>query len=367
MSYLLRFTGNENVTFASAINIPANNSDSFAYVFDINYNGNSNEVLFANPNSFNDTLRIASSTSIVFRAGSSNNTFTLTTALQPGRQILKIKKDVFDVAVYDANNNALSAVQSTGMTNNVFGFGEDSQNRNFSGDLYSAKIYSDFAETQLAHNFDANASGGTGTTLDNLATPANPGTLNKFTGTTDSWWVSYGGATYSITLVAGSYAYTGNDLALKADRKLSFDAGSYDYTGQQLTLTYTPTGGATYTITLDAGSYSYAGNDIVLAANRAILLEVGNYNYTGQPVILAANRKLSFDPGSYTLTGNDASLLASRKISLDAGVYNYVGNPMSLVFSGQTVTLIDDYSVSYADDDIKAAYADDDITAIYLN
>ena len=180
-------------------------------------------------------------------------------------------------------------------------------------------------------------------------------------------FVQASGSTYSITLSAGSYTYSGSDLNTKADRKLLFQAGAYAYAGQPLTLVYTPAGGPTYTIALDAGSYSYSGDEITLVANRIILLESGNYNYTGQAAILAASRKLSFDTGSYALTGNDVSLLAARKISFDTGVYNYVGNPMSLIFSGQTVTLIDDYSVSYADDDIRASYADDVITAVYLN
>jgi hypothetical protein len=280
MAYLLRFTGNENVTFASAINIPANNSDSFAYVFDINYNGNSNEVLFANPNSFNDTLRISSSTSIVFRAGSSNNTFTLTTALQLGRQILKIKKDVFDVAVYDANNNALSAVQSTGMTNNVFGFGEDSQNRNFSGDLYSAKIYSDFNETTLVHNFDADASGGTGTTLDNLATPSNPGTLNKFTGTTNSWWVSYGSSGISVTATLGTISYSSNNSVVNVtgDIEVSATLGTISYASNSSVVVISGVVQALATL----GTINYSSNDaqVLLAGLIDVTATIGTISYT---------------------------------------------------------------------------------------
>ena len=206
MAILLRFSGNENITFASTINIPANNSDSFAYVFDINYNGNADQVMFANPNSFNDRFIIESPTSILFRAGSSNTTFTLLTPLATGRQILKLKKNGFNVAAYDANNNALSAVQSRAMSNTIYGFGEDNQGNSFSGDFYSAKIYSDFDETTLVHNFDANTSNGTGTTLDNLASPANPGALNSFTGATNSWWISTDAGGFLAAWARGSNA-----------------------------------------------------------------------------------------------------------------------------------------------------------------
>jgi hypothetical protein len=202
MSWYLQFDGsNDNVTFATAISIPANNSDSFAYVWDFYYDGTADQVLFANPSSFNDSVRISSSTEIIFRAGASSRSFTLSTALVVGRQILKLKKNGFSGNFYDGSNNALSSDQSFGAINTVYGFGAESvSSRKFSGRLYSAQIYSDFAETTLEHDWNSTASGGTGTTLPNSQT-SNDGTLNNFTGTTNSWWVFFGAAGVTIPVI----------------------------------------------------------------------------------------------------------------------------------------------------------------------
>jgi hypothetical protein len=170
-------------------------------------------------------------------------------------------------------------------------------------------------------------------------------------------------ANRNVSFDAGNYIYSGNNVNLAANRNVSFDPSSYSYTGQDLTLTYTPTGGATYTINLDPGTYQIAGSDIILAANRAILLDSGNYSYTGESVILATNRRLSLEAGSYAVTGNDVSLLSGRKMLLDAGAYTYAGSPITLVYSGQIISLIDDYSVNYANETIKATYSNEFITA----
>ena len=198
MAYYLQFDGvNDSVLFDTPINIPAANSDSFAYVWDIYYDGTADQVLYADPSSFNDSIRITDSSTIIFRGGSSSRTFSLTTPLSVGRQIIKLKKDVFNGSFYDENDNLLSPVQSFGVTNTVHGFGAESVSaRKFSGKLYGCKIYSDFNETVLVHNYDPSLSNGTGSVLiDSVG--GNNGTLVNFP-TDDSQWVFYddgGGAT----------------------------------------------------------------------------------------------------------------------------------------------------------------------------
>tara|TARA_R110000744_G_scaffold51511_3_gene110875 strand:- start:4023 stop:5306 length:1284 start_codon:yes stop_codon:yes gene_type:complete len=191
VAYFLQFDGvDDHVVFTTGVNIPSANGNSFTYVFDINYNGAANQMLFADPTDFNNRVNIVSTTSIVFRAGSSNRTFTLISPLSTGRQTLKIRKNGFAVGVYDGSNTLLSNVLNVGTKNTVYGFGMDSQGSAFGGDLYSAQIYSDFTETTLVADWQSDLSGGTGVILTD-AVSANNGTLTNFTGTTDSWWVFY--------------------------------------------------------------------------------------------------------------------------------------------------------------------------------
>lgn len=195
MAYYLAFDGvDDNVTFATPITIPSTNTDGFAYVWDFYYDGTSDQVLFANPASFDDSIRIVSSTQISVRFGNTSRNYTLSTGLTVGRQILKLKKvdGSFSGTLYDSSNNALSPEQNLG-DNTIHGFGAESvSSRRFSGDLYSAQIYSDFTETTLVHDWQPSATNGTGTTLEDTA-GTNDGTLNNFAGTTDSWWVFYSG------------------------------------------------------------------------------------------------------------------------------------------------------------------------------
>lgn len=56
---------------------------------------------------------------------------------------------------------------------------------------------------------------------------------------------SSSGSPYTLTADAGSYIYSGQDIATSAARSLTADAGSYTYTGQDITLVavITPKGG----------------------------------------------------------------------------------------------------------------------------
>jgi len=206
----------------------------------------------------------------------------------------------------------------------------------------------------------------------------------------DSEWVFYsaGGATYTLTIDAGSYtytgsainlsagrviaidagsyAYTGQPVALSANRFLSIEAGSYTYTGSNVTLTYTPAGGATYTLTIDPGGYIYTGQDVAIAANRSLAIDAGAYSYTGQDIALSAHRTLAIDAGSYAYAGQPVIVSAKRVLLIDPGSYAYTGFPVHLTYSGVVIALISGYSVNYQQDTISAGYADNGIKAEFI-
>jgi len=189
--------------------------------------------------------------------------------------------------------------------------------------------------------------------------------------TIDSGSYTYSGSAISlsvgraITLGAGTYAYTGNAVNVKASRKISIDNGSYSYTGNAVTLTYNPSGGPTYQLTLDAGIYNYTGSASPLAANRKLAIDSASYSYNGSDSQLSAGRAITVTPGSYSISGQDVSLKASRAITIDAAVYDYSGYPVTLSYSGQIISLISGYSVEYKQDDITGDYKLDDVSADY--
>ena len=197
-----------------------------------------------------------------------------------------------------------------------------------------------------------------------------------------------GGATYTITLDAGSYSLTGEDVALLSNKSILLDSGNYSYTGQNVdlivgrsinlgvgnyaytgqdvALVYNPSGGPTYSLPIDAGAYNYSGQDVQLIANRTLSIDGGIYTYTGSNLSLRANRSISIDSGAYVVTGNAVTLSANRAITLDVGNYAYTGSPVTLSYSGEVIALISGYSVNYAQDAATATYTDDYIKARFI-
>lgn len=190
-AWALQFDGvNDNITLATPLNLPSVNDQSFVYVWDFFYDGTSDQVLFANPASFNDSVRISNSSTIIFRGGSSSATFNLTTPLTTGRQILKFKKSGFSCTFYDADNNALAPIETRAIQNTIYGFGAESvSSRKFSGILYNAKVYNDFDETDLVIELK-NTISGTETVFPDIV-GTNKATLNNFP-TDGSQWILYG-------------------------------------------------------------------------------------------------------------------------------------------------------------------------------
>lgn len=120
-----------------------------------------------------------------------------------------------------------------------------------------------------------------------------PATISKATGTVSVSYLSIkdstvsGGATfnaslstdvsgntgwnfltsYTLTAAAGSFALTGQTVALLYNRAISAGAASYALTGQNATLTYTPN--ATYTLSAMVGTFTLTGQSVNLIKNGA--------------------------------------------------------------------------------------------------
>ena len=279
-SSYLPFDGvDDHLTFATPINIPAASGDACAYVWDIEYDGTADQTLFANPASFNDLIRIVSSTEIQYRYGTTTRAYTLTTPLVVGRQILKFKKTGFDSSFYDESDTLLSPVQNSGV-NTIHGFGADNQGRNFSSNLYSAKIYSDFAETVLVHEWDVLSSGGTGVTIPDSA-GTNDATLNSFSA--DPWvgdYPSVADTTIPVITASGSDSTT---ITIGGTAP-TFTVTASDDTDGDITANIVVAGDTvdvntvgTYTITYDV---SDAESNAATQVTREVVVQASTLNMT---------------------------------------------------------------------------------------
>ena len=143
------------------------------------------------------------------------------------------------------------------------------------------------------------------------------------------WFLDGGGATYTLTADAGSYAVTGNAAALTIERALALDAGSYAVTERDAALT------VSRTLSLDVGSFTFTGRDAALIVSRALSLDVGSYTFTGRDATLdyiesGEHPPINADAGAYTLTGHDAALSVQRALTADAGAYSVTGRDATL-------------------------------------
>jgi hypothetical protein len=89
-----------------------------------------------------------------------------------------------------------------------------------------------------------------------------------------------------------------------------------------------------------AGVYSYTGAVVSIAAGRALKPDAGEYSYTGQQVPLLTSRVITPESGSFSYTGSSVALLANRLISPQAGSYSYTGRSVVIEYTGGAVSYV---------------------------
>jgi hypothetical protein len=132
-----------------------------------------------------------------------------------------------------------------------------------------------------------------------------------------------------LALAAGTFALSGQAVALLAGRRLALAAGAFALAGQPVALR------AARRLPLVAGSFTLAGQPVALRAARRLVLAPGSFALVGQPVTLSysenlVHRTLVAEPGSFAVVGQDVRLLAGRRIALAAGAFSLSGQPVTL-------------------------------------
>lgn len=147
-----------------------------------------------------------------------------------------------------------------------------------------------------------------------------------------------GGASYTLTANAGSYALTGSSASLSVGRKITADAGTYSITGSSATLS------AGRQITANAGTYSITGGSAALSVGRKITANAGTYSISGGTAALSVGRKITGQAGVYSLTGGSAVLTKSS-----GGIaYTLTGSAGSYAVVGSNATLTKGSAVTYS-------------------
>jgi hypothetical protein len=163
------------------------------------------------------------------------------------------------------------------------------------------------------------------------------------------------GGAHSLACEAGTFSLVGQDVALKAQRKVDTSVGAFTLSGQDVALKHG------YTLAAAAGSYALAGQDVSLRRTAKIDIGAGSFALSGQDVSLKHGYHLDSETGTFTLTGQDVTLTytpaaGSYSLACGAGAFTLSGQDIAFLrgrimpaavgtftLSGQAVTLARGY------------------------
>jgi hypothetical protein len=184
----------ETVSFSSTINTTTGNS--FSVEWRSNYTSSGNATYAVTGSSVSNGIAITA-TEVRFYAFQ-GGTYTLAHNITDYTQLhtFRVDYDGTDLKLYV--DNSLETTESNVGSSFFTASAISESGSRGSFDLYFLKITE---SGTLIHHFDPSATNGTGTTLEDTV-GTNDGTLVSFDGTTNSWWVSYGGGATVIAPTA---------------------------------------------------------------------------------------------------------------------------------------------------------------------
>lgn len=188
--------------------------------------------------------------------------------------------------------------------------------------------------------------------------------------------VSGGGGT-TLNADSGTFAQTGTDASLKADRLLSAISGSYTATTDAVNLL------ADRVIAAATGGYTAGGQDASLLADRTVNAGASSYTLTGQDVALLKQASLVIAAGSgaFALNTQSAQLLFNRVMPAASGSITLTGQDVTLQYvagstlvagsgdflaSGGDVALVVDRKMQAATGSLTAVYDDAGLVRGYV-
>jgi hypothetical protein len=136
--------------------------------------------------------------------------------------------------------------------------------------------------------------------------------------------ISTGGASYSMTADNGAFNEAGQDVGLRAARKIAADSGSFNEAGQDAALR------RGYSMTAASGSFNEAGQDAALRIGRKMTAANGAYTLSMTAAGLRRGCRVVASNGALTLSMTAAGLRIGRKMTAATGAFNEAGQDAAL-------------------------------------
>jgi len=134
--------------------------------------------------------------------------------------------------------------------------------------------------------------------------------------------------TYTLACEAGSFSLSGQDVSLKAGRKVDAGVGAFSLSGQEVALK------RGYTLVASAGSFALTGQVVDLRKTAKVAADAGSFTLTGQAVALKHGYILAAGAGSFALTGQVVALKAGHICAAGTGAFVLTGQDVALRYSG---------------------------------
>jgi hypothetical protein len=308
--------GNIRVVTNSNVSIGANIGD-YIEISTRAYSGNPSNIhrLVGRTVDFSNLIEVGGS-SVLLRASTANSrpdalSFN-SNYNQPANDvdyILKIAKITGGYECFLNGSSLGSANSSNNFVFNSFMSFDSNSSEAFRGRIYNIKASTD-GGASVTNEWEPSASGGTGTTLEDTA-GNNDGTLNNFSGTTDSWWVFYSTG-ISVTATLGTISYSSNDTSVSV-------TGSFD-------------------VVATLGTISYASNDAVITTSGSfdVSATLGTISYTSNnpSVSVTGIIPIAATLGTISYTSNNVTVFVQDGQDIGVVTASFKTNSITVNFRG---------------------------------
>lgn len=132
---------------------------------------------------------------------------------------------------------------------------------------------------------------------------------------------------YTLTADAGTFALTGQDVALKRGLKLPLTQASFALTGQDVAFA------VTRRLVASPGAFVLTAFDVALKRALRLSMQQASFALTGSALDVVRGGSIVLDPATFTLAGQAVGLTAAHRVTLAAGLYSLTGVNAALRYS----------------------------------
>lgn len=155
---------------------------------------------------------------------------------------------------------------------------------------------------------------------------------------------------YSLAVDPGSFVFDGIAASLTRGLEIVPEIGSFALTGQNVALLQG------HRLSVDNGSFACAGVNASLFKGSIVVGGVGAFTLTGQTVSLLHGHRLSADAGAFALTVSNAAIFKGSGVFGDVGSFTVTGTSASLLKGSLASVQSDAFALTGTDAELTVGH-----------